>query len=251
MSSLRGGLVLAGRNLTLWRRNPSSVVGTFVFPLVFLLGFSVVLRRTMELRGLEYDQYLPPVIVVQAMFFAAIASAFWLCGDRLAGLLDRFRSLPIGRSAVVVARALADGARALGSLAAVVLGAMALGFRFEAGLPAALGFVVVALLFALVVAAGCSMVGLRSSDPQAAISALFLPYLPLLMLSTGFVPVEGFPGWLQPFVRHQPVSLTVDALRALASGGPTTELVVRALAALAALLLVFGALGARTFRRLA
>jgi ABC-2 type transport system permease protein len=76
-----------------------------------------------------------------------------------------------------------------------------------------------------------------------------LPYLPLLMLSTGFVPLEGFPGWIQPVVQWQPVSLTVDALRALSSGGPTAQPVARAVAALTVLLVGFGVLSTRAFRR--
>jgi len=218
---LRDSSMVAERNLRIMVRSPSSVLGAVLFPLIFLFGFFGVLGRSMDARGLDYAQYLPPVIVIQAMFFTAIASAFFLADDRARGMFDRYRSLPIARGAILGGRAAADTVRASASLAVVVGGGTVLGFRFEPGPIGAVGFAGLALLAALTLAAGCGIIGLIAPSPEAATSMLFLPYLPLLMLSTGFVPVEGFPGWLQPFVAWQPISLTVDALRAIAQGGPT------------------------------
>jgi ABC-2 type transport system permease protein len=250
-AALHDGRLLVDRNLLLLWRSPSAVGSMLVFPLIFLFGFFAVLERSMDAAGIDYAQYLPPAVVVQAMFFAGISSAFFLADDRLTGRIERFRSLPLHRWAVIVARVGADTVRAVVSMVVVLLGATALGFRFHAGAVAAVGFVLVVVLFAVCVAAGCGVIGLRAKSPEAATSTLFLPYLPLLMLSTAFVPLEGFPGWIQPFVRWQPVSLTVDALRALSAGGPTLRPVLEAAIALTVLLVVFGALGARAFRRAA
>ena len=250
-AAIRHSGLIAGRNVTRTLRNPVSVASAVLFPLIFFFGFLSVLRRTLEAQGLDYEQYLPPIIVVQAMFFTAISSAFFLADDRLLGILDRCRSLPVHRVAPLAGRVLADLARSAVSLVVLVVVAMLFGFRFDAGPLGAVGFAAVALLFTVTAASACALVGLRAPSPEAASSTLFLPYLPLLMLSSGFVPVAAFPGWLQPFVRWQPVSLTVDALRALSSGGETLTPVIRAFAVLVVLALGFGALGARTYRRLA
>lgn len=210
---------LAARNLLLLRRNPQSIVSAIVAPLVFFAGFMAVMNKIMEARGIDYAQFLPPAIVVQAMFFTAIASGFVLAADAQSGLVRRFRSLPIPGATVLAARAMADAVRAILSLVVVVAAAMVVGFRFEAGVASALGFVVLAVGFAAVVAAGCGAVGLAKADPESTQAVLMLPYLALLMLSTAFVPVSSFPSWLQPLVSRSPVSAVIDALRALSSGG--------------------------------
>jgi ABC-2 type transport system permease protein len=248
-AALRHGGLVAGRNVLVSVRHPRTVAAALVFPLIFFFGFLAVLRRSLEARGVDYEQYLPPIVVIQAMFFTGMSSAAVLADDRLRGLLDRCRSLPINRWAPLVGRVAADLARAAVSVAVLLAAALAVGFRFEAGAVAAVGFVLVALLFAVVACAGFGAVGLAARKPEAAIPTLMLPYLVLLMCSTGFVPVEGFPGWLQPVVRWQPVSLTAEALRALAGGGPTAVDVTRAVVVLVALSAAFGTLGARAYRR--
>jgi ABC-2 type transport system permease protein len=246
--ALRHGGLVAARNVRVAVRNPRSVLATVVFPLIFFFGFLAVFRRTLEARGLDYEQYLPPIVVIQAMFFTGLASAAALADDRLRGLLERCRSLPINRWAPLVGRVAADVGRAAVSIAVLLAAATAIGFRFEAGPVAAAGFVAVALLFAVAACAAFGAVGLAAPDPQAVLPTLALPYLVLLMLSTGFVPVEGFPGWLQPVVRWQPVSLTAEALRALAAGGSTAVPVLRAVAVLAVLAGAFGLVGSRAYR---
>lgn len=251
MSAVRDGRLVASRNLLRLGRNRAALASATVFPLIFFFGFLSVLRRSLEARGIDYPQYLPPAVVAQAMFFAAMSSAFALADDKASGLLERLRSLPVDRWAPLAGRVAADVVRGGLSLVVVLAAAHLVGFRFEAGALAALGFVAIALLLLVAVAAAFGLVGLTAPSPEAASSTVALPYLPLLMLSTGFVPAEGFPGWLQPVVRSQPVSLAVDALRALSSGGPTAAPMLRAVVVLAALALLFGALGARTYRRLA
>lgn len=239
---------LLRRNLVLYLRSPASIAGALVFPCVFFLGFFGVLSEVMDAQGIDYAQYLPPAVVVQALFFTAMSSAFYLADERTSGMLARLKALPIGRLAPVGARVGADGCRAVASIVVLLVLGTLVGFRFEAGVAAAIGFVALALLFELAVSAGCAVVGLRVSSAAAAASLLTLPYLPLLMLSSAFVPVRAFPGWLQPVVEHSPVTATVDALRALAEGGPTAEPLRDALLWLGALLAVFGVLAAHAFR---
>lgn len=240
---------LTARNVLLLGRNPNSVVSAVVAPVVFLLGFSAVMSRTMEAQGIDYAQFLPPAIVAQAMFFTAISSGFFLAADVQSGVLRRLRTLPIPGVSVVLARAGADALRGALSLAVVVLTAWALGFRFEAGAASAIGFVAVAVVFALVMAAGCGAVGLAKGDPEQTSALLIMPYLPLLMLSTGFVPLASFPGWLQPFVEWSPVSAVIDSLRALSSGGALADPLWRTTVWMVLLAGLFGLAGVRALRR--
>lgn len=247
MTVLAQTAVFAGRNLVLMRRNPTSVVSAVVIPVVFFLGFYAVLDRLLEARGIAFAPYVTPVIVVQAMFFAAFGSATYLAQDASGGMLARTRSLPIGRVVPVASRLAADLVRGLLSLGSVLLVATIAGFRFSAGPWAAAGFCLLSLLFLLALSAGCGAIALAAGNPESAVQTLFLPYLPLLMLSTGFVPAEQFPNWLEVFVRYQPVSETVQALRALSAGGATAGPVLVALLWSGGLLLIGGVFAARTF----
>jgi ABC-2 type transport system permease protein len=249
-AAIRDSSLIYGRNVKLFR-NPASMLGMTVFPLIFLLGFTLVLTRSLDRIGIDAAPFLTPTVVVQAMFFAAMSSAFYLAQDRTTGLVGRLRTLPIHPAAPVLGRLAADVTRSAISLTVLVACASVLGFRFRAGPVAAAGFVLVGLLFSLAVAAGYVAWVLAASDPTAATQVMSVPYLPLLMLSTGFAAVEGFPGWLQPFVRWQPVSLTVDALRVLAEGGPTAMPVAKATVVLGTVVVVFVTVATRSFRRLA
>jgi hypothetical protein len=107
-AAARHGGIVAGRNVVLLTRNPSVIAGTVAFPLIFFFGFYAVLRRSPESQGLDDAQYLPPIVVVQAMFLTAIASAFQLADDRFQGILERCRSLPISPWAPLAGRVAAD-----------------------------------------------------------------------------------------------------------------------------------------------
>ncbi|MEM9711210.1 MAG: ABC transporter permease [Actinomycetota bacterium] len=244
-SAFAGSALLGQRAIERSRRNPASVLGAVVFPLLFFALFNVVLRRVMDAQGFDYVQLLPPTIVVQAMLFAGMSSAYYVADDRLSGITERFASLPIGRAAPAIGRALGDLARAAISLVVVIGVGVAAGMRFDAGLVWIPLFVLVALLFSLAVALGMGLLGLSASSPEAAVSLATIPYLPLLMLSSGFAPIENFPDWLEPIVRNQPVTVTIDALRALAGDGDISSTVPVALAWTVGLAVLFAAVGVR------
>ncbi|MEM8902927.1 MAG: ABC transporter permease [Actinomycetota bacterium] len=244
-SAFAGSALLGQRAIERSRRNPASVLGAVVFPLLFFALFNVVLRRVMDAQGFDYVQLLPPTIVVQAMLFAGMSSAYYVADDRLSGITERFASLPIGRAAPAIGRALGDLARAAVSLVVVIGVGVAAGMRFDAGLVWIPLFVLVALLFSLAVALGMGLLGLSASSPEAAVSLATIPYLPLLMLSSGFAPIENFPDWLEPIVRNQPVTVTIDALRALAGDGDISSTVPVALAWTVGLAVLFAAVGVR------
>lgn len=221
MSGIGQASLLARRNLLRMGRNPASLVGAVVTPAVFFLSFFFVMRKILEAQGIDYEQFLPPAIVVQAMIFVAMTSAFFTADDRAAGVTNRLRAMPVRAGAVLAARLLADAGRGVLCLAVVVGLGYAVGFRFEAGPLAAVGFVAVALGFAMALALVFGTVAHTARNPEAAAQGLSLPYAFIFMLSTAFVPSERFPGWLEAVVRDQPVSQTIAALRALAGGGPT------------------------------
>ncbi|WP_101789805.1 ABC transporter permease [Nonomuraea indica] len=242
------GLLLARRNVRL-----SSVADTVstmvVFPVIFVFGFLAIFGRLLAARGVDYAQFLPPAIVVQWMFSVAISAAFFFAADRRTGMLARYRAMAINRGAVVVGRMAADSLRALLAIVVILAAGHVAGFRFQAGPLAALAFVALAVGFALTLSAGTSAVGLASRDPEAVSSTLHTVYLPLLMVSSAFVPADAFPAWIEPFVRAQPVTAVIDALRALADGGPTAGPVTRAVLWMAGLLALFSLAAVRAFRR--
>ena len=215
---LRQFAVLAARNLRQARAG-RSVGLTVVFPLTFFAGFMVVFRRLMADYGIAYEQFLPPAIVVQTTALVAMSACYMIAGDARSGLIARYRTLPMSAAVVPAARLVVDAARAAVAVAVILVAAVLVGFRFTAGAARAAGFVLLAVGFAVVLAAGCAALGLGARDPEQVYSALTLPYLVLTTVSTAFVPVDAFPGWLQPVVEVSPFSAQVDALRALSTEG--------------------------------
>lgn len=249
MSSLVASTrVLAARSVRRGSRNPATILSATVFPLLFFALFNIVMRRVMSAQGFDYVQLLPATIVAQAMIFTGMSSAYYIAEDRLSGFTARLRSLPLHRAAPIVARSVGDLLRAAVSLIVVTGVGVAVGMRFES-LGGALGFVALALGLALMVSLGMGLLGYSASSPDAAVSLASLPYLPLLMLSSGFVPVGNFPGWLQPAVEWQPVTCVIDSLRDLAAGADPGAKMLAALAWIVGLGLLFAVLGARAFKR--
>jgi ABC-2 type transport system permease protein len=241
--------VLAGRAWRLTRTGPA-LAATLLTPLVFLVGFLVVFSRLLAGYGVDYAQYLPPAVVVQAMMLTAISTASAVGEDRTSGILARLRTLPLRAPAVPVARLAIEGVRALVSTAAVVAVGYVAGFRLH-GVLDGIGFVALALGFALALCFGTAALALVVATPEAMYPLLYLPYLPLLTLSTAFAPADAFPGWLAPVVRVSPVSAVVDALRALAAGHPAPVTLAAAVAWTVGLGAVLGVAAARAFRRAA
>ncbi len=174
-------------------------------PIVFLLGFLAVMGRTMDAQGIDYVQYLTPAVVVQTMLFAAMSSGYYVADDEQSGLMARTRSLPLSPAAPVIGRAGGDAARSLLGLSVLTVVGTVVGFRYHGGPVAAIAFWVLAVSFAVALSLGTGLVGLRFGNPRATLEVLNMAYLPLLMISTAFVPAERFPSWLEGIVAHQPV----------------------------------------------
>lgn len=242
-------LAVIGRNLITLRRVPQLLIFSTIQPVVFVLLFRYVFGGAISIPGVRYVDYLMPGVFVQTAVFGAMGTAVGLAADLKTGLLERFRSLPMARSAVLAGRTGADLFRNVfvaGLMSAV---GFAVGFRVHTNAVGFLTGMVLVLLFAYALSWIFASVGLIVGDPETAQAASFPVMAPLIFASSAFVPVNTMPGWLQPFAENQPVSVTTSAVRALVLGGPTASHVLEALAWIAGLLLVFAPLAIRRYRR--
>lgn len=247
----RDGLAVAWRNLIGLRRVPRLLVFSTIQPLVFVLMFRYVFGGVVQpaLHGVDYVDFLIPGIFVQTAVFGAMNTAIGLATDMQTGLMERFRSLPMARSAVLVGRTTADLARNVFVVALMSGVGFAMGFRIHAGVLAFLGGVLLVLAFGFAMSWIFAVVGMAVGDPETAQAAAFPVLAPLVFASAAFVPVSTMPGWLQAFAEHQPVSLNAEAIRALVLGGPTAADVLQALAWDVGIVAVFAPIGVWLYRR--
>jgi ABC-2 type transport system permease protein/oleandomycin transport system permease protein len=254
---VRDALAIAGRNLIAYRRVPQLLVFSTIQPVIFVLLFRYVFGGAVRsIPGVPYVDYLIPGIFVQTTVFGVIATSVGLAADVKSGLLERFRSLPMARSAVLVGRTLADLTRNVFVVALMTVVGFAVGFRIHGSVTTLLFAMLLVLWFGYALSWIFATVGLWVGDPETAQAASFPVMAPLVFASSVFVPVASMPSWLQPFAEHQPVSVTATAVRALVVGGDligvsTASYVLRSLAWGAGILLVFGPLAVWRYRRAA
>ncbi|MFC9892524.1 ABC transporter permease [Nocardia sp. NPDC127579] len=192
-----------------------------VTPLVFTLGFYLPLRYVMKFHGIDYAQFVMPVIVLQTMAFTMMSNAQLAAYEALTGLSARLQTMPIGALVPLSARISAGLVRSLTSLVAAILFGHMIGFRFSAGFGQAVLFCGFSLAVGTVLAIGADGLGSLTKSPESLSQALTLPTLIFGMLSCGFVPEDRFPEWIQPFVRNQPISQFSFAMRDMAADGVT------------------------------
>jgi ABC-2 type transport system permease protein/oleandomycin transport system permease protein len=248
--AISDSLGVTWRNLIGLRRTPQLLVFATIQPVIFVLLFRYVFGGAIRIPGgIPYVDFLMPGIFLQATVFGAIGSAIGMAADLKTGLLERFHSLPMARSAVLAGRTTADLARNAFVVALMTAVGFAVGFRIHTDALGLIAGMLLILLFAYALSWVFVTVGLVVGDPETAQAASFPVMAPLVFASNAFVPVASMPGWLQGFAEHQPVSVTASAVRALALGGPTAEYVLQSLAWSAGILLVFAPLAVRRFRR--
>lgn len=207
-------------------RNGEVAVGVAVSVAV-TAGLYLPLNRLMDTPDLpmsSYAQYVVPLIVMQAIAFASISTAFRAASDSVLGINRRFQSLPIPVLTPLAARITASVYRCVLGLAVALACGHVIGFRFYRGPLDALGFCVLVLLTGLALALLGDTIGTKSRDPAATAQWLLLPQLIFGFLSVGVQPLYRFPEWIQPIVENQPVSRLIDAMRSLAGdSGPGVE----------------------------
>ncbi len=244
-------LTIAWRFLASMVRMPESIVFSAIQPMLLVLLFRYVFGGAIAGVHGSYVDFLMPGIFVQTVSFGAMVSAIGMAEDLQKGVIERFRALPMARSAVVTGRTVSDLTRNVFSVALMTALGFAVGFRVQTS---ALGFLAgfgLLLLFSWALSWGFALVGLLVRNPETAQLATIPILLPFTFASSAFVPVGSMPGWLQAFAKNQPVSAVVDACRALMDGGPTETHVLVALAWSFGLVAVLAPLAVRRYTRIA
>jgi ABC transporter DrrB family efflux protein len=243
-------LVLAGRNLKRIPRQPDLLVGYTIQPVMFVLLFVYVFGGAIQTPGFDYVDFLMPGIIAQSIAFGGFVTALGLSEDVHKGLIDRFRSLPMSRAAVLAGRTFSDVL--LNCLSLIVLFSVGFiaGFNFHdasAG-EIALGIVILLLLgyaFSWIFA----LIGLYSSSPETANAIGFTLIFPLTFASSMFVPADSMPDGLRQVAEANPFTTITDALRSLWLGTPAHTDVWMAFVWIFGLIAVFAPLAVMRYRR--
>ena len=242
-------LVLAKRNFLRIARAPDLLLAFTVQPIMFVLLFAYVFGGAIETGGQSYINFLIPGILVQTMAFGGFVTAMGIAEDLRKGLVDRFRSLPMSRSAVLAGRTLSDIVTNAISITVMLVVGVIIGFGFESPFLHVVAGILLLLLFGYAFSWVFAFIGLTSSSPEAAQSLGFIVIFPLTFVSSAFVPPETMPGALQWFAEWNPFSITVNAIRALFIGDPAGNAVWGAVAWSVGIAAVFGVLAVTKYKR--
>src|SRR4051812_9987026 len=245
--------VVSVRNLRHFVRQPDLLVFSTIQPIMFVLLFTYVFGGAISRSlppGVSYIDYLLPGILVQSVTFRASMTAIGLTDDLKLGVIDRFRSMPMARSAVLIGRTAADLVRNVLIIVLMIAVGYIVGFGFEAGVAQALGCIALVSAFGLALSWIFAFVALTVRSAEAAQSAGFVLLFPLVFASSVFVPVSSMPSWLQAFAKASPVTLTANAARSLALVPGTPSSLAGAIAWIAGLLAVFIPLSVWRYRRM-
>ncbi len=245
--------VVTGRNLRHFVRQPQLLIFSTVQPIMFVLLFAYVFGGAIGQAlpgGVSYIDFLLPGIFVQSVSFRATQTAVGLAEDLERGVVDRFRSMPMARSAVLAGRTLADLVRNVLIIVLMIAVGYTIGFRFQGNVLDALAAVAVVSAFGLALSWIFAFVALTVRGAEAAQSAGFVAIFPLVFASSVFVPVNSMPAWLEAFAKISPVTLTADAARAYALGGSTSASLPGTLAWIGGLLAIFIPLCVWRYRRM-
>jgi oleandomycin transport system permease protein len=249
LAAVRHALTLAWRSLVQIRHNPMELADLSLQPLMFVLLFAYVFGGAMAGSPKAYLQFGLAGIIAQNALFLTMNTGVALNTDLTKGVFDRFRSLPIARSAPLAGRIAADVVRQVWSMAILLGVGLLLGFRIGTNPVSALGAVALLVVFTLAFAWIPVLVAMLVDEPEKVMMLGFVFVFPLTFASSAFVPVATMPGWMQGWVRVNPATLLVDAVRGLLVGGEVAGPALGALAWAAAIAAVFVPLALLAFRR--
>jgi ABC transporter DrrB family efflux protein len=252
-TSVTDSAVVTMRNLRHFWRQPDLLVFSTIQPIMFVILFVYVFGGAVGLAlppGVSYVDYLLPGIFVQSVTFRASNTAVGLSEDLRRGVIDRFRSMPMARSAVLVGRTTADLVRNVLIIGLMIVVGYLVGFRFQAGVLPALGCVALVAAFGFALSWIFAFVSLVVRSPETAQTAGFVLLFPLVFASSVFVPISSMPSWLQPIAKASPVTLTADAARTLALTGGVPDSLGGSLAWIAGIVAVFVPLSVWRYRRM-
>jgi ABC transporter DrrB family efflux protein len=250
--TLADTVTVTWRNLLAYTRIPEALFFSTLQPIMFVLLFRYVFGGAIPIPGgVPYVDYMMPGIFVQTVMFGAVSTSVGLAEDLQKGLIERFRALPMARSAVLAGRTTADALRNVLVVIIMTGVAYAVGFRLGDGVPEYILGALILLAFAYSMSWGFAAIGLAAPNSETAQVMAFPILMPLTFASTAFVPLQSMPGWLQAFARAQPVSVVVDGARSLMVGGyyHSAHSVWFALAWIVGLLVVLVPLGVWKYRQ--
>jgi ABC transporter DrrB family efflux protein len=237
--TIADALVLTKRQLVQIPRIPEELIFATIQPIMFVLLFRYVFGGSIAVSGTSYVNYLMAGIFTQTVIFGSTTTGIGLATDLLRGLVDRFRSLPMAKSAVLTGRTISDLVRNTFVVFVMWVVGLLVGFRPQGSALSWLAAVGLLLLTSFAFSWISATIGLSVSSVEAAQSAGFIWLFPLTFASSAFVPTQNMPGWLQVFANHQPVTLVVNAVRGLLLNQPDATTIWQALAWCVGILIVF------------
>jgi len=244
-------LIIAERNLIRLPRAPELLMAFTIQPIMFVLLFRYVFGGAIRTPGYSYVDFLIPGIIVQNIAFGGFVTAIGLNEDVHKGLIDRFRSLPMARPAVLAGRTLSDVVTNGLSMGILLLTGVIIGFSFHTSVLDAIVGIGLLLLFGYAFSWFFAFVGLLVSTPESANSVGFIAVFPLTFISSAFVPVRSMPAVLRAFANVNPFTVIVDAMRHLWLGAPDHNDVWGAVVWAFVIIAVFSPLAVARYRRVA
>jgi len=245
-------LVIAERNLVRLPRAPELLLAFTIQPIMFVLLFRYVFGGAISVPGhISYVDFLIPGIIVQNIAFGGFVTALGLNEDVHKGLIDRFRSLPMARPAVLAGRTFSDVVTNLISVAVLLITGVIIGFSFHTSVLHVIAGIGLLLLFGYAFSWFFALIGLLVSSPESANSVGFIAVFPLTFISSAFVPVQTMPSVLRAFANVNPFTIMVDAMRSLWIGAPAHNSVWGAVVWAFVILAVFAPLAVSRYRRAA
>jgi oleandomycin transport system permease protein len=246
---VRDSGLIAGRYLRVLRASPARLIYPLLQPvLIMVLFVSVMENLASSVGGASYRQFLIPGIMIQNVVLTAPVTGLAIVRDADTGLADRFRSLPMPRSAALIGRSASDTVVYFAQALVMIGVGSLLGFRVHTGLAGIAGIIAVAIGFGTALGITCAWLALLIGDVETAERALYFPFIPLAFVSSGYAPIDRLAGWMQPIARVNPVSSAVAVIRALADGGPLAVTVLHLAAWTLVLAVVPGVLAVRRWQ---
>jgi len=250
LGGLRNTFTLTWRSVLKIRTNMEDVIGLSLQPIMFLLLFTYVFGGAIAHGSTHtYLQYALPGLLVMTVVFATLGTGLMLNQDISSGVFDRFRSLPIARWAPLAGAVLGDMVRYLISVVITIGFGMILGFRVTTNPVSAVAGCLLLLAFALAMCWVSALIGMMVKTPQGVQAFGFIAFFPLVFGSNLLAPTATMPGWLQAFVKVNPMTLLTDAERGLFTGGSVASPAVRSLLWAVGIFVVFAPLAVRVYRR--
>jgi ABC-2 type transport system permease protein/oleandomycin transport system permease protein len=243
-------LTMSRRHLLHIPQQPEQWISATIQPIMFVLLFRYVFGGAIQIPGVSYVNYMMAGIFVQTIVIEGMTGGIGLALDLKQGVMDRFRALPMSPVAVLLGPILSDLVRNVFIIGVMVSIGLAVGFRPDADPLALLGALGVLLAASFAVSWIGSVVALIARDPEAVQMGGFIVLFPLTFASSAFVPVESMPSWLQPFVRHQPVSVIISAVRSFVLDQPAASSSWQALAWCAVIVAICVPVSVALFRRI-